>query len=332
MVGRGATVSDLLQPPNDAVMWLRRGLRAVHAGDRVQARRCFQAARDANPDEIVALLWLAWLATSREESLALLSRVLELDPTNERARAGIRWARRLPSVSEVQVVTAPGQVVGADQAERSAAAPSGVGVTQAPPAPAEEATPEEAVPGVPIRTAASKWQRFRITLEALSVAILIGLVVAVWVRQSSSRVENLATPFALTPTATHPVTSAPRVSAPPSVTPTQTPRPTATPTATRVVKRTLPITSTPVATRPARASATPPTATGTPKPGPESLMTPGATPGLYPSATLTLTQTAPVTAPQRRDLRTPTGTAIELRGVITDSIGPATPTPDIVVE
>jgi tetratricopeptide (TPR) repeat protein len=91
-----------MQPPNEAVMWLRRGLRAVHAGDRARARRCFQAAGDADPRNIVALLWLAWLVPSREESLALFVQVLELDPRNERAHAGIRWARRRPSLSELQ--------------------------------------------------------------------------------------------------------------------------------------------------------------------------------------------------------------------------------------
>jgi len=52
------------------------------------------------PDNITALLWLAWLATSQQESLTLLSRVLELDPKNERAQAALRWARRRPPTGE----------------------------------------------------------------------------------------------------------------------------------------------------------------------------------------------------------------------------------------
>jgi tetratricopeptide (TPR) repeat protein len=90
-------MTDSLQAPNEAVEWLRRGLRAVHAGDLDRARHCFQTACDADPENVVALLWLAWLAPSREESLALLVQVLEIDPRNERAHAGIRWARRRPS-------------------------------------------------------------------------------------------------------------------------------------------------------------------------------------------------------------------------------------------
>lgn len=332
MVGRGGTVSDFLQPPNDAVMWLRRGLRAVQAGDRVQARRCFQAARDANPDEIVALLWLAWLAPSREESLALLSRVLELDPTNERARAGIRWARRLPSVSEVQVAAPPDQAVEVDRSGRSGAVPPKAVATQAPPALVAETTPEAIEQGVPPQTVAHRWQRFRITLEALAVVILIGLIAVVWARQSPSRIENLATPAAFTPTATHSVTSTSQADVLPTVTHAQTPRPTATPTATRVVKRTIPITPTSLMTRPAQVSPTRPPVTGTPKPGLGPLTTPSAPPVLYPSATRTLTRSALTTTIYPGATHTPAVTRLEPRGIVTDSLKPATPTPDIMVE
>ena len=99
---REITVTDTIQPPTDSLMWLRRGLRAVHAGDRIQAWRCFQAADDADSNNVVVLLWLAWLSPSREESLTLLSRALELDPQNGQAHAGIRWARRHAFPSDAQ--------------------------------------------------------------------------------------------------------------------------------------------------------------------------------------------------------------------------------------
>ena len=73
--------------------WLQRGVSAVRAGDRTLARRCFQNAREMDPDNVLALLWLAWLAHTRLESLALFSRVLEIEPDNEDAHAGIRWTR-----------------------------------------------------------------------------------------------------------------------------------------------------------------------------------------------------------------------------------------------
>jgi ABC-type dipeptide/oligopeptide/nickel transport system permease component len=81
----------------DCQTWLRRGVSAARAGDRVAARRCFQAAREAAPDNVFALLWLGWLAHTPQESLALFGRVLELDPENENAHTGVGWAKgRVP--------------------------------------------------------------------------------------------------------------------------------------------------------------------------------------------------------------------------------------------
>jgi hypothetical protein len=72
-------VTNLKEPSSEVRSWLRRGLVAAHAGDQAEARRCFQAAHELDVDNIVALLWLAWLAPTRRESLALFCRVLELD-------------------------------------------------------------------------------------------------------------------------------------------------------------------------------------------------------------------------------------------------------------
>ncbi len=53
----------------------------------------------------LALVGLA--APSRRESLSLLSRVLELDPKNKRARAAIRWGRRRGPSSEPSPGSSP---------------------------------------------------------------------------------------------------------------------------------------------------------------------------------------------------------------------------------
>ncbi len=81
---------------NDLQSLLRYGVLAGQAGRHAEARHWFQAALDRDTKNITALLWLAWLAPTRHESLELLGRVLELDSKHERARAGIRWARRHP--------------------------------------------------------------------------------------------------------------------------------------------------------------------------------------------------------------------------------------------
>jgi tetratricopeptide (TPR) repeat protein len=83
-------VNEATLPPEEASMWLRLGLRAARAGDYAEARRYFQWAREAAPDNVVALLWSAGLAGNRDQAVALLTRVLELEPHNEHARAGLR--------------------------------------------------------------------------------------------------------------------------------------------------------------------------------------------------------------------------------------------------
>ena len=83
-------MNEATLPPEEASMWLRLGLRAVRAGDYAEARRYFQWAREAAPDNVVALLWSAGLAGNRDQAVALLTRVLELEPHNEHARAGMR--------------------------------------------------------------------------------------------------------------------------------------------------------------------------------------------------------------------------------------------------
>ena len=102
--------------PSEAQPWLQQGLRAAHDGDKAEARRCFELARDLDPNNIVALLWLAWLAPSRRESLALFCRVLELDPDSKRARTGIEWVRNRLEYEDEYIIPAPDSkpVPGAD--------------------------------------------------------------------------------------------------------------------------------------------------------------------------------------------------------------------------
>lgn len=105
---------------------LRRGLSAARAGDYGEARRWFRAAVDADRDNITALLWLAWLAPSRRERLTLLSRVLVLEPENERAQAAIRWARGRPSTMEYTAGDPASGEGGIDDGQPSAKLPADV--------------------------------------------------------------------------------------------------------------------------------------------------------------------------------------------------------------
>jgi len=73
---------------------LRLGILATDVGRRADARACFAAVLDIDPNNEQALLWQAGLAEDPRESLAYLARVLTINPRNQYAKAGIRWARK----------------------------------------------------------------------------------------------------------------------------------------------------------------------------------------------------------------------------------------------
>lgn len=72
---------------------IRQGQAAAHAGQQELARRYLQAAVDINPDNPTAWLWLAGVQPP-EEARASLLKVLELDPDNLRAKAGLAWVEQ----------------------------------------------------------------------------------------------------------------------------------------------------------------------------------------------------------------------------------------------
>lgn len=69
------------------------GVAAHRAGDHLAARLHFQAALREDTRNIVALLWLAYLAKDQERQELLFERVLQIDPDNERAKAGLAWVK-----------------------------------------------------------------------------------------------------------------------------------------------------------------------------------------------------------------------------------------------
>ena len=72
---------------------LRLGIEAAQAGRPRQARRYFVAVLKRNPAHVPAMLWLAFVLPSPQDTIRVLNRVLALEPDNERAKAGVRWAR-----------------------------------------------------------------------------------------------------------------------------------------------------------------------------------------------------------------------------------------------
>jgi CheY-like chemotaxis protein len=72
---------------------LKAGIAASQEGDKERARSCFQALIDQNPRNEQAWLWMAGMAESPAEAVTLLERVLEINPNNEHARAGLQRSR-----------------------------------------------------------------------------------------------------------------------------------------------------------------------------------------------------------------------------------------------
>jgi len=68
------------------------------AGQWDPAYRLFMRATELAPSNEEAWMWRAGVAGDAAESVVCLKRVLELDPQNARARAGLRWAAaRIPA-------------------------------------------------------------------------------------------------------------------------------------------------------------------------------------------------------------------------------------------
>lgn len=72
---------------------LRLGIEAARAGNDFAARIHLIAVLKRDPENIPAMLWLAFVLPSPADTIRVLQRVLILDPNNERAKAGIRWAK-----------------------------------------------------------------------------------------------------------------------------------------------------------------------------------------------------------------------------------------------
>jgi len=81
------------QSPANTNDRLRLGIEAARTGKENEARAHLIAVLKQDPNNIPAMLWLAFVLPSPENTIRLLKRVLVLDPQNERAKTGIRWAR-----------------------------------------------------------------------------------------------------------------------------------------------------------------------------------------------------------------------------------------------
>jgi thioredoxin-like negative regulator of GroEL len=79
-----------LEQPEDK---LARAISAVKQGRKAEAERLLKAVVQEAPRNAEGWLWLGAAVSSPGETLYCLERVLEIEPDNQRAQAGIQWAK-----------------------------------------------------------------------------------------------------------------------------------------------------------------------------------------------------------------------------------------------
>jgi len=79
-----------MQPLQDK---LPQGMAALKAGKKSEAEQILKEVVRQNPQNVDAWLWLGASVSTPNETLYCLERVLELEPDNQKARAGVQWAR-----------------------------------------------------------------------------------------------------------------------------------------------------------------------------------------------------------------------------------------------
>lgn len=86
----------------DTSRLLKQGVSAAQGGDRPLARTLLSSVTDANPQCVDAWLWLASISEYPEELLVFLRKVLDIEPTNERALTWEAATRSLLAKTLVQ--------------------------------------------------------------------------------------------------------------------------------------------------------------------------------------------------------------------------------------
>ena len=197
--------------PPEVTDLVQRGMVDARAGRTADARRVFEQALALDPACSDALLWLAALAPGGETSLRYLARVLEINPNEPRAHAGIRWARkRVKPVSPQSQPTVPMPRVRLDSSAASVPAPrvSPVGV--------EPQLPHQPIP---------RWQLAVAAVIAACILISGGAMLSESIFGASANAAALPPIAQVTPAATAVLTPKPSATWTPTVFPTATPTP-----------------------------------------------------------------------------------------------------------
>src|SRR5437870_3883745 len=87
---------------------MQRGVAASEAGDKATAHAIFREVTSSYPDALEGWVWLGWTSPDPDESESAFRRAHLLDPSNEEANLGLRWAasRRAPVQTSPDVTDA----------------------------------------------------------------------------------------------------------------------------------------------------------------------------------------------------------------------------------
>ena len=100
---------------NQISEWLRAGIAAAKANRRDEARELLLRVVEADEEIEQAWLWLSGVVDSDEDRLIALENVLEINPDNAQARAGVKWLRARVGEREVEEpVDAPAGLTGGE--------------------------------------------------------------------------------------------------------------------------------------------------------------------------------------------------------------------------
>ena len=159
---------------------LNQGIAAARAGQKAVAQQLLREVLAVAPQTIPAMFWLAFVAPNPYDSVRLLERVLHLDPTNERAQAGLRWARE-----RLRTATPEAKVRPAASPPVVASPPLAASLT-----PAKQVTPlpkRDKLPARPAPAKARSSRRWWLT-GVVALGVMIGLVAwaALWPRPAAA--------------------------------------------------------------------------------------------------------------------------------------------------
>src|SRR5439155_11766858 len=89
LVSRGSRPMDQAQ---GTASLLQQGITAARAKRKTEAYGLLRQVVDSDPRNLEAWIWLGAVAPTHEEQVQAFDRAPALDPLNEKAQAGRRWA------------------------------------------------------------------------------------------------------------------------------------------------------------------------------------------------------------------------------------------------